>query len=227
MIKMRFYEFRNILFDLDGTVTDPYEGITASILYSLEYFPEIRTPGKEELKTFIGPPLSDSYRRYFGMSEQEAGEAVERYREYYREKGIFENRLYDGMKELLSAIKNSGKSIYLATSKPEIFARRILEYFDIYGYFDGVYGSSLDGKTVKKEDIIALLIERQGCDPRDTLMVGDTVYDIIGAARCSIKAVGVTYGYGDEEVLRKAGAAATVKTVEELRELLINTPKRE
>lgn len=216
-----FTGIKNILFDLDGTLTDPYEGITNSVIHSLKYYPEIAVPEREALKPFIGPPLADSYCQYFGMSKAQALEAVEHYREYYRERGIFENRLYDGIETLLSALKADGKRLYLATSKPEIFARQILEHFGIDRYFNGVYGSTLDGSVVKKADIITRVLENENCKMAETLMVGDTLYDVLGAEKCGINALGVTYGYGEAELLKKSGAAAVAETVDELYRMLI------
>ncbi len=220
MSQLKYNSYKNIFFDLDGTLTDPYEGITNSIIYSLRYYPEIQIPKREMLKSFIGPPLFDSYRRYFGFSEKESAEAVGHYREYYRDRGIFENRLYGGIGGLLSGLKVSGKRVFLATSKPEIFAGQILEHFKIKNYFDGIYGSALDGSLAEKADILSVALLREGCRRDETLMIGDTLYDIEGAERCGIRAIGVTYGYGDSEKLRDSGAEI-VDTVEELYGLLI------
>ena len=145
------YEF--IFFDLDGTLTDPFEGITNSVVYSLNSY-GIEVVDKSELKRFIGPPLFQSFEKYYGFSKEKAIEAVDRYREYFRDKGMFENALYDGTVKLLKKLKKNGKKIILATSKPEAFALRILEHFDILKYFDVVVGSTMDGSLINKGDII-------------------------------------------------------------------------
>ncbi len=212
---------KNVLFDLDGTVTDPYIGITSSILHSLKYYPEITPPKREELKVFIGPPLADKYSEFFGFDKEEALRAVEHYREYYRPTGIFENSVYDGIPELLRKLRSNGKRVYLATSKPQVFACQIVEHFGLADCFDGIYGSTLDGKIVKKADVIARLLEKEKCDVSESVMVGDTEFDILGAAQLGMRAVGVTYGYGNEENIRASKPCATVASVEELARLLL------
>ena len=212
----------NILWDLDGTVTDPYEGITNSILFSLKYYPNIPTPKREELREFIGPPLAAKYAEFFALSEEEAKQAVEHYREYYRPYGLYQNKLYDGIEELLAKLKHNGKKVYLATSKPEEFAKKILVHYDIDKYFDGVYGSTLDGSIVKKEDVIKYILDNEGCNTEKTVMIGDTQYDIIGAHKLGLDAVGVTYGYGRREDIENSAPCAIVDSVEELEKLLFS-----
>lgn len=208
--------FRNVMFDLDGTLTDPYYGITNSIIHSMRYYPDKKVPSREELRPFIGPPLADSYIKYFGLDAQQARQAVDHYREYYAEKGIYENILYPGIKEMLEALRNSGIKIYMATSKPEVFAVRIAEHFGIKQYFDYICGSSMDGKFVEKKDIIAKIIEKEKCGKDTTLMIGDTVFDMTGAVENGIKAAGVTYGFGYEEQLRASGASYIFGSAEEI-----------
>jgi len=214
--------FKNILFDLDGTITNTFEGITNSIYHSLKYYPHITPPNREALLPFIGPPLTVSYSRIFGMDEQTAKEAVEHYREYYREKGIFELSLYDGIAEFIRELSEKGYKVILATSKPEHFARRIIEHFDIAKYFFAVCGDTMDGKLGKKQDVICKLIEENALEKEETLMVGDTHYDIIGAAMNDIKCVCVTYGFGDPELNAQAKPFKTVDSVQELREFILN-----
>ncbi len=214
-------DFKNILFDLDGTVTDPYMGITNSILFSLKYYPQIVPPEREALKEFIGPPLADKYAEFFGLDPEEAKRAVEHYREYYRPTGIFENSIYDGIPELLRDLKESGRRVYLATSKPEIFAKQITDHFGLTQYFDGIYGSTLDGSIVKKADVIALLLKNEGCVISESVMIGDTEFDIIGAAKLGMKGIGVTYGYGEEENITASAPMAVAHSVRELREILL------
>ena len=213
--------YQNILFDLDGTLTDPAEGILNSIRHSLTYYPEITVPETAILEKFIGPPLWESYVKYCGMDKTTAEEAVEHYREYFRPTGIFENKLYEGIPELLAALKEKGVNIRLATSKPQVFAERILEHFGIAEYFTSVQGSKLDGSIVNKEDIIRLIItENEGITASNTVMVGDTAFDIIGAKKNGIPAIGVAYGYGSKAELAEAKANMVTKTVEELTVLL-------
>ncbi|MBQ9116164.1 MAG: HAD hydrolase-like protein [Clostridia bacterium] len=214
--------YDNILFDLDGTLTDPAEGIINSILHSLTYFPEITAPSREFLQKFIGPPLAGSYMKYFGMDADTADIAVEKYREYFRPTGIFENKLYDGIKELLENLKASGRKVVLATSKPEVFAIQILEHFGLMGYFDVVCGSILDGTRVKKSDVIAYVLEQNPeFTAENTIMVGDTEFDILGAGENGLRAIGVQYGYGSGVELAAAGAFMVVKTVGELSDILM------
>ncbi len=213
--------YKNIFFDLDGTVSDPYMGITNSILFSLKYYPNITPPSREELKVFIGPPLADKYSEVFGLDAEESKRAVEHYREYYRPTGIFENRIYDGIPELLRSLRENGKRVYLATSKPQVFAKQIIEHFGLSDCFDGIYGSTLDGSIVKKADVIAQLLKNEDCDVTESVMVGDTEFDIIGAAKLGIDGIGVTYGYGTEENIRAAAPCALAHSVSELSEMLL------
>jgi phosphoglycolate phosphatase len=211
---------KHVLFDLDGTLTDPGEGITNSVAYALERY-GIEVKDKSTLNCFIGPPLSQSFTKYFGFDEQRANEAVNVYREYFATKGIFENKLYDGVCELLSALKKEGKTVILATSKPEIFAAKILEHFKIMEYFDIVCGSELNGNRVDKHEVIECALERADITDRsNAVMVGDRLHDIIGAESSGLTSVGVTYGYGSIEELETAGATHTVNTVEELKALI-------
>lgn len=214
--------YKNVLFDLDGTLTDPAEGILNSIRHSLTYYPEITVPETAVLQKFIGPPLWESYVKYCGMDKNTAEEAVEHYREYFRPTGIFENKLYEGIPELLKALKESGISVRLATSKPDVFARRILDHFGITEYFASVRGSELDGSLVNKADVIARIIsENDDVTTENTVMIGDTAFDIIGARANNILAIGVTYGYGSKSELAEAGAFMIVKTVPELTSVLL------
>ena len=214
--------YKNVLFDLDGTLTDPAEGILNSIRHSLTYYPEITVPETAVLQKFIGPPLWESYVKYCGMDKNTAEEAVEHYREYFRPTGIFENKLYEGIPERLKALKESGVSVRLATSKPDVFARRILDHFGITEYFASVRGSELDGSLVNKADVIArIMSENDDVTTENTVMIGDTAFDIIGARANNIPAIGVTYGYGSKSELAEAGAFMIVKTVPELTSVLL------
>ncbi len=208
--------YQTILFDLDGTVTDPGVGITNSVAYALDKF-GIEVPDKTRLYKFIGPPLSDSFAQYYGFSEEQCDLAVKYYREYFTETGIYENKLYDGMERLLEKIKTAGKGIVLATSKPEEFAERILKYFHVDHYFDFIAGATMDGIRGRKADVISYALEN--CAAKDlsgTVMVGDREYDIFGAREAGIASIGVLYGYGSEKELRSAGADAIAETVHDI-----------
>ncbi|GET21685.1 HAD family hydrolase [Prolixibacter denitrificans] len=212
--------FRNILFDLDGTLTDPKEGIFNSILYALREM-NIEAPEEETLLSFIGPPLHDSFKHHFSLTDEEADEAVELYRVYFPEKGMYENELYEGIPELLAAVKAAGKKIYLATSKPKVYATEILRHFGLLPFFDGISGPELDGTRNHKAEVIEFVIQVYGIVPEESLMIGDRLHDMKGAGANNIKAVGVTYGYGSAEELQENGAWNLVDSVEELGDLVM------
>ena len=198
--------YDTILFDLDGTLTDPGEGITNSVAYALKKY-DIEVADKRELYKFIGPPLKDSFMKYYGFVESKAEEAIAYYREYFRDTGIFENRVYEGVEDMLKKLHDDGKKIVLATSKPEEFALRILEHFDLKKYFQVVAGASMDSSRSKKGDVIAYAISVCDNFHKDTsVMIGDREHDIIGAKENGLKSIGVLYGYGDENELKTAGA---------------------
>ncbi|MBE7042175.1 MAG: HAD family hydrolase [Ruminococcaceae bacterium] len=207
-----------ILFDLDGTLTDPGIGITNSVMYALKKF-GIEETDRKSLYRFIGPPLSESFERFYGFSTLSAMLAVDYYREYYTDRGIFENKLYDGMKELLKELHSRGKQIVLATSKPEIFANKILKHFEIEEYFLFVSGSFLDGRRTDKAEVIAHALKE--CNNPSAIMVGDRKHDVIGARKCGLDCVGVLFGYGSHAELEEAGAKWIVDDVSELSDLLI------
>lgn len=211
--------YSTVLFDLDGTLTDPYEGITRSVQYSLaKYGIEVRD--RRLLECFIGPPLNESYVKYYGFSEEESYRAVDAYREYFAEKGIFENEVYPGIPETLARLKEAGKTLAVATSKPTVFAKRILERFDLEKYFVLCDGSELDGRRVHKDEVVAHAVNELKCPSGSVIMVGDRCHDVIGAKVNGIPTIGVSYGYGTREELEEAGAACVVDSVEELSTLL-------
>lgn len=215
---MKQYTF--ILFDLDGTLTDPKEGITKSVAYALESF-GIRVEDRDCLCKFIGPPLKDSFVNFYGFEEAQAEAAVEKYREYFRPFGIFENQVYDGVEELLRTLTEDGRMVILATSKPTVFAEQILEHFHLRPFFSYVIGSELDGTRVKKGDVIAYALEQAGIsDKSQAVMVGDREHDIIGAKENGLDSIGVLYGYGTQEEFQECGADAVAESVEELKGLL-------
>ena len=212
--------YKYVLFDLDGTLTDPKEGITKSVAYALEAY-GIHVEDLDSLCKFIGPPLKDSFVKFYRFSEEQGYEAVEKYREYFRPHGVYENKVYAGVDKLLAELKASGKMIILATSKPTVFANTILEHFDLMKYFDVVCGSELDGSRVKKGDVIAYALEQvaekdTGFDKSKAVMIGDREHDILGAKENGLDSIGVLYGYGDRAEHEAAGAGYIVETVEEL-----------
>lgn len=214
---MKKYQY--ILFDLDGTITDPGLGITNSVIHALNKFGI--SDKRENLYKFIGPPLAQSFQNYYGFDEEKAQLGIQYYREYYAVDGIFENIVYDGVEQMLKNLKQDGKKILMATSKPEKFAKQILECFKLDQYFDYVAGATMDEKRVRKADVISYALESYGIQNLDeVLMVGDREHDVLGAKEVGIDCVGVLYGYGDREELEKAGAKYIVETVEELAKVL-------
>ena len=211
-----------ILFDLDGTLTDPGQGITNSVAYALRKLGQTPPP-RAELEAYIGPPLAGSFEERAGLDRQTAQLAVSYYREYFSVTGIFENELYLEIPKLLAALKAAGATISLATSKPTIYAKQILEHFEIDKYFDAIAGSELDGRRVKKAEVIDYALELLGINDRDgVVMIGDREHDIIGANKCGVASVGVTYGYGSREELEDSGAGHIVDSVEELTRYLLD-----
>lgn len=209
-----------IIFDLDGTLTDPMVGITKSVQYALRSY-GIEVEDLETLCPFIGPPLKDSFMEYYGFSPEQATEAIRRYREYFTVTGLYENVEYSGIQELLSELKAHGKHLLVATSKPELFARQILEYFQMSEYFDFIGGASMDEVRVRKGDVIKYVLkENQITELSQAIMIGDRKHDILGAKEAGLESVGVLYGYGNREELELAGADYVVATIEELGQLL-------
>ena len=213
--------YREIFFDLDGTLTDPYEGITKSVQYSLKYF-GIDVSDRNELKRFIGPPLWESYMKYYGFTKTDADEAVKRYREYFSVTGLFENEVYGGIHTLLQELKDKGLRLSVATSKPAIFSEKILDKFDLSKYFDFLSGSELDGTRVKKADVIEYAIDNLGITDRSSvLMIGDRLHDIEGAHSCGVDACGVLWGYGDRAEHTACGADYIAETLKKLKEIIL------
>lgn len=205
-----------VLFDLDGTLTDPAIGITNSVMHALKKY-GITVDDRSELYKFIGPPLHESFEKFYGFSREEALQAVEYYREYYRDKGIYENIVYDGVEMLLKNLYNSGKKIILATSKPEIFAKEILCYFNLEKYFYYAAGANLDGSRTDKAEVIEYALKEGGVtDKSAAVMIGDREHDIIGANKNGLDSIGVLFGFGNREELENAGATYIAETVEEL-----------
>lgn len=196
-----------ILFDLDGTLTDPQQGITNAVAYALRHF-GIETEDNSTLNKFIGPPLIYSFVEYSGLTEKQAKEAIKKYREYFGPKGIFENEVYKGIPKMLQTLRDRGDKVILATSKPWIYAEQILEHFGLKKFFDFVSGSEMNGDRNSKAEVIAYAIEKYGIDKDKAVMIGDRKHDIIGAEENNIKSIGVLYGYGNMEEFSTAYAVA-------------------
>lgn len=205
-LRRKMNNYKYILFDLDGTLTDSALGITNSVKYALQKL-GAPIPPYEMLCKFIGPPLLDGFRDFCGFEPEKANRAVKYYREYYETTGLFENEVYGGIPELLKKLKKAGKTVILATSKPEKFAKIILEHFNLSGYFDFVAGATLDEARNNKDTVIAYaLTECNITDKSRAIMVGDRRHDIDGAKTNGIPCVGVLYGFGDRKELETAGA---------------------
>lgn len=212
--------FDTILFDLDGTLTDPGIGITNSIAYALEQR-GMPVPPREQLFRFIGPPLLDEFQKVFGVTEAEAREMVAQFRVYFESRGIFENRMYDGIPKMLQRLRDHGCRLVLATSKPEVFAEQVLEHFSMRQYFSAVAGSTIDEGRTDKADVIAYALGKLETVGRP-LMVGDRRHDVVGAKANGIPCLGVLYGYGSQQELTEAGAARLAETVEDVAELALS-----
>ena len=216
--------FTHIFFDLDGTLTDPAQGITNSFIHALKYY-GLPIPTYEELCKLIGPPLPYSFETTFGFDHDKAMEAVAKYREYFSTKGLFENKVYEGIPELLQTLKEQGKHLLVATSKPEEYSIKIIDHFGLRRYFDFICGSLMDESRSKKSEVIAYALERSGLgsdDKNKVLMVGDRFHDIEGAKANGLKSCGVLFGYGARQELEEAGADYIAKSVKELLEVILN-----
>ena len=213
--------FDYLFFDLDGTLTDPALGITNSFIYALKYF-GIEIPSYEKLCTFIGPPLNDTFKNLLNFEEEKIPEAIKKYREYFADKGLFENSVYPGIPELLSELKQAGKKLVVATSKPEDYSVRIIEHFGLTQYFENVCGSLHDTTRTTKDEVISFAIERNNIsDKSKILMIGDRKHDILGAKKVGLKSCGVLFGYGSREELETAGADFIAKDISQLRSILL------
>ena len=208
--------FQSILFDLDGTLMDAAPGITNSVKYALSKF-GIDETDDNKLRKFLGPPLISSFMEFYGFSKEKAQKAVEYYREYFVPHGIFENEVYSGIPKLLQKLKADGKTLIIATSKPETFAVQIAEHFEIDSYFDLIAGSNLDNTRSKKAQVIEYALETLGIlDRAHAVMIGDREHDIKGAKKTGLRSIGVLYGYASPGELENAGADFTANSPEEL-----------
>lgn len=207
--------YETVIFDLDGTITDSGPGIMNAIRYTVKKH-GLQEISEEVLRSFIGPPLKEQFRSVFGLSEEEGRIMVSSYREYYAEKGIFENRVYDGMDETFQKLKSSGVRILMATSKPEKYAKQIAEYFDFSQYFDFIGGACMDGSRTDKHEVLEYVLRSCQTARERTVMIGDRCHDIIGASKAGIHSMGVLYGYGSLEELESAGAEMIVSSPVEI-----------
>ena len=207
----------NLLFDLDGTIIEPEEGILNSLKYAYQKINE-PVPPKNELLQFIGPPLIESFTERYKWPLEKANQAIAFYREQFAEKGVFENHLYSGIEILLQKLSEQGIQLFLATSKPTVFAKQILDFHKLTNLFQGVVGSNLDNTRGKKTEIIAYVLEYFQLDTNNCVMIGDRNYDIVGAKNNSLRSIGVTYGHGSPIELQQAGADHIVQNVQELSE---------
>ena len=212
--------YETILFDLDGTLTDPGLGITNSVAYALKKW-NIEVKDRSELYKYIGPPLIESFEKFCGFTHDDAVLSLKYYREYFAEKGLFENEVYDGIADMLQYLKKQGKRLVVATSKPEVYAKKILEHFDLYKYFDFLAGATFDEKRVKKKDVIDYALKICGIeDLSKVVMIGDREHDVIGAACFGIDSVGVLWGYGSREELEAAGATYIAEKIEDIQKII-------
>ena len=215
-------DYTYLLFDLDGTLTDPAMGITNSVAFALARF-GIQNKDRKQLYPYIGPPLVNAFMEFAGLSHEDAQKALGYYREYFAPKGIFENKPYEGIIETLRKLKMAGKRLLVATSKPEPYARRIIEHFGMADYFEFVAGASMDEVRVKKEDVIRYAFESIGVSGEvSALMIGDRRHDIEGAAKNGIDSMGVLYGYGSREELEEAGATYLAESPVNIAELILS-----
>jgi len=208
---------KTILFDLDGTLTDSGEGIIKSSAMVLEAY-GLPVPSYEKMRVFVGPPLHETFHK-FGVPQDKCDDAVLLYRTRYNTVGKFENTPYPGIRELLATLQNQGHRLFVATSKPEALSIEILQHFDLARYFEIICGATEDRSRVEKSDVIAYLLQQAG-DQDNAIMVGDTVFDVTGAAAHNIPTIGVAWGYGNAQDMKNAGAAAIAETPEALLELL-------
>jgi len=213
--------YKYVLFDLDGTLTNPEIGITNCVMYALGKF-GIKVEDRKTLHPFIGPPLMYSFQEFYGLSEADSELAVKYYRERFSVKGLYENEVYEGIVELLETLKANGKTLVLATSKPEEYTIQILKHFHLYDYFDYIAGATMDGSRGEKADVIRYALEISGITNRfDAVMVGDRNYDVLGAKENGIDSVGVLYGFGDYSELVDAGANYIAETVEDIKRYVL------
>ena len=214
--------YKYLLFDLDGTLTNSELGITTCVQHALRKF-GIEVEDRRELRPFIGPPLGESFQVYYGLSKEESEQAITYYRERFSVKGLYENEVYEGVEKMLQTLRDSGKKLVVATSKPEKFTMIILEHFDLLKYFDFVAGATMDGSRGEKADVIRYALEKCEIeDKSEVIMVGDRKFDILGAKENGLASMGVLYGFGDRAELEEAGADYIVETAEDIAKILLD-----
>lgn len=210
-------QYKHLLFDLDGTIIDPKVGITKSVQYALAKM-GIQIDQLDLLEKFIGPPLRESFSYDYGYNPEETEKAVSYFREYYQEKGVFELKVYEGIQQLFEALINNGYKLYLATSKPELFAKQILDHLNLSRFFTFITGSTMDKSREKKADVIAHIFNQKelGINKNEAIMIGDKKHDLIGANHHNIDSIAVSYGYGSIEELKKEDPTFLVDSVTEI-----------
>ena len=216
--------YQYLLFDLDGTLTDSQEGITKCVQYALHSF-GVEEPDLEKLRPFIGPPLIDSFMEFYGWTEDQARAGTQKYRERFEIRGMFENRVYGGIPKTLEVLREHGKHLVIASSKPEKYVKTILEHFDLRKYFLEVVGASMDEQRNSKAEVIREAFRRLGISEEkksQALMIGDRRHDVEGAQACGLNSLGVYFGYAEEGELEKAGADFIVSTVPEMKAFLLS-----
>ncbi len=212
--------YKTIAFDLDGTLTDPESGLTSGFAYALSKI-GIDYGDKKSLKRFIGPPLKAEFIAVYGMTDEVAEETVRLFREYFSVYGWWDNKLYAGVSKMLETLRGRGKKIILATSKPEIFAKKILRLFNIEKYFDFIGGATLDHTRVEKSQVLEYSLRASSAEKEDSILVGDRKFDAEGAHAVGIDSLGVLYGYGTREEIENCGFTYIANTVERVCEILI------
>ncbi|MCX4313050.1 MAG: HAD hydrolase-like protein [Clostridia bacterium] len=211
-----------VLFDLDGTISDSYEGITKSVVYALEKMGITPPENREALRVFIGPSLWDSFMTHYHLDANDAERAVQYYREYYAPHGMLDCKLYDGVRGTLTELNALGKKLILATSKPEPAAVQILKHFGILDLFEFAAGASLDTSRTEKADVIKYALKSAHASADNSIMVGDRLYDVAGAHKIGMPCIGVLYGYGDREELEAVGADYIVSEIKDIVKIIAN-----
>lgn len=215
------YKYDAVFFDFDGTIADTGEGIFSSVEYAIEEMGFSPLPF-DRLRTFIGPPIFESFRRELGMNDEQAAVAVEKYRERYSESGIFRLRVYDGIEDLIKQIKKSGIKVAIASSKPEKFVMRLIDYLNISPLIDFIAAPESDKAPEGKTVLVEKAVNRFGVDKTRALMVGDRYFDIDGANGAGVESVGVTFGYGSREELEKAGSTYLADNADDIRKIIFS-----
>ena len=210
--------YQTIFFDLDGTLTESAPGITRSVAYALKKW-GVEVEDLRTLEPFVGPPLAESFARYFGFTPEQCSDGIRYYREYYVNKGLFENSVYPGIEDMLRELKNAGKRLIVATSKPEEMAVRILEHFEIADYFEVIGGDRREVGRDNKAKVIDYVLETMQAKKDDVIMIGDRKFDIEGAHAIGIPCIAVEYGYGDRDEFEAHGADYIAKTTEDVEKL--------